>query len=158
MKANIFPVLFLVLMLSQLVVSFSAQVQAASSIPHFEPYLETYDSQGRVRDEFVKGEQVGIRACLFILYEVKVADPDNLIVYHHVQLFGPFDSGLLEGLTTKIGAWKIAVTSLIFCWMHIRGEFTVIPIGPLGTLGMMSICLAAFGATSLFTKRRPKKH
>lgn len=151
------PVLLAVLLATQMILVFTAQIQTASAAPNFTPYVEVYDKDGNVRNEFLIGEKAGIRANLLLLYEIKVIDPDGNVAYHDWQLFGEFDSGLLDCITTKTGSWEVEVNSLLFhCW-HVRGEFNVVPFGAFGALGMLAMCFSALGMKSLRTKRKTQK-
>ena len=149
--------LLAVLLATQMIFIFVAQVQTVSAASVVTGYVEIYDKDGNIRNEFLIGEKAGIRANLLFLYEIKVIDPDGNIAYHDWQLFGEFDSGLLDCITTKTGSWEVEVNSLLFrCW-QVRGEFNVVPFGAFGALGMLAVCFSAFGIKSLRTKSKTQK-
>jgi hypothetical protein len=155
-KRHVSKLLLIALLACFLIVSFSSLVKAAPSTSNIGTNVQTYDALGNVRDEFLVGEKIRIRADLFFYYVVRVFDPDGHLVYEQGILMGPFDSGLLDNISTKHGTWNIEVNSLLLPF-QIRGEFLVIPIGPLGTVGMFALFLAAFGMKSLNTKRKANK-
>jgi hypothetical protein len=154
--------LLVFLVAGQVLVCLSAQAQASSSTSNLNlgcrrvlrPYVFTYGSNGDLRSDFSVGEKVGIKAYLYIFYDVKVFDPNNRLVYQSRHLFGRFDSGLLDNLTTIAGAWRIQVGSLIFGWMHVGARFFVVPDSPLGPLGVMGVFFGAFGVASVLTKKK----
>jgi len=132
----------------------SSQVQALeqsttfSSIYH-HPYIHLNDEQGRLRNEFVKGERIRIIAYYSSpVYIVKITNPDGQLVYCKVVLswkckhYGVFDSGLLSGLTSKTGTFEVEAG--IRCRFKVR-VFNVVPVSPLGIMGIFAACFAGFG-------------
>jgi len=132
----------------------ASQVQALEqsstlSSTFHRPYIRLYDEQGHLRTEFVKGERIRIVTYYpSPIYIVKVIDPDGQLVYYKIVLswkckhYGVFNSGLLSGLTSKTGTFEVEAG--IHCRFKVR-VFNVVPVSPLGIMGIFAACFAGFG-------------
>ena len=162
MKKVVSLVLLAVLFAEYSLILSASQVQALEqpttlSSTFHQPYIRLYDEQGHIRTEFVKGERIRIVTYYpSPIYIVKVTDPDGQLVYYKVVLswkckhYGVFDSGLLAGLTSKAGTWNVEAG--ILCHFKVR-VFNVVPVSPLGIMGIFAACFAGFGLKYIKTRK-----
>jgi hypothetical protein len=154
MKKILALVLLAVLFAEYSLILSASQVQALEqsttlSLTCHYPYIRLYDEQGHLRTEFVKGERIRIVTYYpSPVYIVKITDPEGQLVYYKVVLsckrkhYGVFDSGLLSGLTSKTGTFEVEAG--IHCRFKVR-VFNVVPVSPLGIMGIFAACFAGFG-------------
>ena len=162
MKKVVSLVLLAVLFTEYSLILSASQVQALEqsttlSSTFHQPYIRLYDEQGHLRTEFVKGERIRIVTYYpSPIYIIKITDPEGQLVYCKVVLswkckhYGVFDSGLLSGLTSKTGTFEVEAG--IRCRFKVRA-FNVVPVSPLGIMGIFAACFAGFGLKYLKTRK-----
>lgn len=130
------------------VLSFAQLVMAEDN-----PWVATFDTNDDPKTQFMPGETVRIKAYSHSTpYYIYVYKPDASLA----KTIGPINNDQYSGdhndISTILGWWTI---HCIDASTHMGvGQYEVIPVAPLGTLGILGACFAGLGIKSLRTKRR----
>ena len=126
------------------------------------PYVWVEDESGAMRDIFVLGEKLRVKAydgtgSPTTPYRVRLYySPDDGTTWNLEKewlSYAPnFDSGLLDDATDKLGRWKAEVKN--FECKFAVGMYNVIPEVAFGVLGAVAACFSVFGLKFLSTKRK----
>lgn len=118
------------------------------------PCVYTYDGiPTQICDTFDIGSNIGIIAySVNTPYNIKVYDPDGGDpVWTDTSDQPLYDSGLVGGLTNKLGEWRVeagpASSGFAVALYH------VIPGMPLGVMAVLSACFAGLGTKRLLRRK-----
>jgi len=126
------------------------------------PYVWVEDEKGDIRDIFVLGEKLRVKA-----YDgaASATNPYRIRLYYSPDAgvtwlkqkewlcYTPnFDSGLLDDATNKFGRWKVEVRT--FECKYAVGMYNVIPEVAFGVFGAIVACFSVLGLKSLRAKRK----
>jgi len=122
-----------------------AQVQAS-------PSVATYDTSDNPQNEFGLGDTVRIKA-------YSAANSYNLFIFDSDgdlnKTIGPITTHVYlddhTDITGKLGTWTIFL--LDSEWSFRVGQYHVIPVVPLGTLGIIGICFAGLSLAKVRQKK-----
>jgi hypothetical protein len=158
-----FGLVLLAVLVAEYAVFFTSPVQARDPSTDLwsqsRPYIRLYDANGHIRNpsEFVEGEKIEIKTYFpSPIYLVAVTDPNGKIRFWKIVIsikckhYGVFDSGLLTGLTDKLGSWEVYAG--ILCIFKVR-TFHVVPVAPLGVIGIFAACFAGLGTKYVKTRK-----
>ena len=156
MKKNL--KLFPLLMFTLILLAFATLIVSVQALDN--PYVWVEDEQGIMRDMFVQGEKLRVKAydgsgSSINPYRVRLYySPDDgttwIMEKEWLSHTPNFDSGLLDDATNKLGRWKAEVKN--YECKYAIGMYNVIPEVAFGALGAVATCFAAFGLKSLRTK------